>query len=79
MLVLPLERVRCSYTYDMRLLLGFELLMKLTQTGSSVVVRVGRRRRPRQKLGAQRMSRLLAGHLARSGNRGVVDLEVHED
>lgn len=66
-------------TYDMCLLLCLELLMKLPQTRRSVVMRIGRGRRPRQQLRARRVPMLFAGHLTRRGDRRVVDLKIHED
>jgi hypothetical protein len=80
MLALGLWRlVNGLSTYDVHLLLSLELLMKLAQAGSSVMVGIGRGGRPRQELRARGMARLVGGHLAGSGNGGIVDLQVHED
>jgi hypothetical protein len=60
-------------------LLCLEFLVKFTQAGSSVMVRIGGGRRARQKLRAGRAQKLVRSHLAWGGNRRVVKLKVHED
>lgn len=63
----------------MSFLFGLEFLMQFPQAGSPVMMRIGRQRRPRQRLGARCVvSGALVCHLPRCRNGRVVQLQVHE-